>query len=105
MKHDDGDTDETDAKDAPATQRAASVHYGFGLEFELLADGTVRSAYKEGINTGSSAMLRHYPDPAGRTAPGDAPPAGAPGVTVAVVCNAESDAWEPVRRIDAMVRR
>jgi len=103
VKHDDADTEETDEKDAAglsAANRTASVHYGFGLELELRADGTVRSAYKEGINTGSSAMLRHYPGP---TATGGLPPAGAPGVTVAVVCNAESDAWEPVRRIDALV--
>ncbi|MDF9875979.1 serine hydrolase domain-containing protein [Cellulosimicrobium cellulans] len=104
VKHDDGDTDETDEKDAPGADRAASVHYGFGLEFELLADGSVRSAYKEGINTGSSAMLRHYPDPAAPTDATDAlPPAGAPGVTVVVVSNGEAGAWDPVRQIDALV--
>ena len=104
VKHDDGDTDETDEKDAPDAERAASVHYGFGLEFELLADGSVRSAYKEGINTGSSAMLRHYPDPAALTdAPDALPPAGAPGVTVVVVSNGEAGAWDPVRQIDALV--
>ncbi|WP_264030855.1 serine hydrolase domain-containing protein [Cellulosimicrobium sp. SH8] len=102
VKHDDGDTDETDDKDAEGVERAASVHYGFGLEFELLADGSVRSAYKEGINTGSSAMLRHYPD-AGAPAPHGLPPAGAPGVTVVVVSNGEAGAWEPVRRIDALL--
>ncbi|MFJ2517841.1 serine hydrolase domain-containing protein [Cellulosimicrobium cellulans] len=105
VKHDDGDTDETDDKDAEGVERAASVHYGFGLEFELLADGSVRSAYKEGINTGSSAMLRHYPDPVPPTDATDAlPPAGASGVTVVVVSNGESGAWDPVRRIDALVR-
>ncbi|WP_426310374.1 serine hydrolase domain-containing protein [Cellulosimicrobium sp. E-16] len=105
VKHDDGDTDETDDKDAEGVERAASVHYGFGLEFELLADGAVRSAYKEGINTGSSAMLRHYPDPVPPTDTTDAlPPAGAQGVTVVVVSNGEAGAWEPVRRIDALVR-
>ncbi|WP_251151989.1 serine hydrolase domain-containing protein [Cellulosimicrobium sp. Marseille-Q4280] len=106
VKHDDGDTEETDEKtgpDLPPGDRAAEVHYGFGLEFELLADGSVRSAYKEGINTGSSAMLRHYPDPA-PTGSGDLPPAGGPGVTVAVVSNLEGGAWEPVRFIDALVR-
>lgn len=103
VKHDDGDTDETDDKDAEGVERAASVHYGFGLEFELLADGSVRSAYKEGINTGSSAMLRHYPD-AGGSVPDGLPPAGAPGVTVVVVSNGEAGAWDPVRRIDALVR-
>lgn len=102
VKHDDGDTDETDGKDAEGVERAASVHYGFGLEFELLADGSVRSAYKEGINTGSSAMLRHYPD-AGGSVPDGLPPAGAPGVTVVVVSNGEAGAWEPVRRIDALL--
>ena len=105
VKHDDGDTDETDDKDAESVERAASVHYGFGLEFELLADGSVRSAYKEGINTGSSAMLRHYPDPVTPSDGPDAlPPAGAPGVTVVVVSNGEAGAWDPVRRIDALVR-
>ncbi len=103
VKHDDGDTDETDDKDAEGVERAASVHYGFGLEFELLADGSVRSAYKEGINTGSSAMLRHYPD-AGGPVPVGLPPAGGPGVTVVVVSNGEAGAWDPVRRIDALVR-
>ncbi|MFB7888266.1 serine hydrolase domain-containing protein [Cellulosimicrobium cellulans] len=103
VKHDDGDTDETDDKDAEGVERAASVHYGFGLEFELLADGSVRSAYKEGINTGSSAMLRHYPD-AGGPVPDGLPPAGAPGVTVVVVSNGEAGAWGPVRQIDALVR-
>lgn len=104
VKHDDGDTEETDEKDATGAERAASVHYGFGLELELLADGSVRSAYKEGINTGASAMLRHYPAPAPDDAPDALPPAGAPGVTVVVLSNDESGAWEPVRRIDALVR-
>ena len=110
VKHDDADTDETDDKDAPSAERAASVHYGFGLEFELLADGSVRSAYKEGINTGVSAMLRHYPAAGAGVAGGvddgaaALPPAAAPGVTVAVLANDESGAWPPVRWIDALVR-
>ncbi|MBN0038867.1 beta-lactamase family protein [Cellulosimicrobium cellulans] len=105
VEHDDGDTGETDEKDAPEAERAAGVHYGFGLEFELLADGSVRSAYKDGINTGASAILRHYPDPGTSTDGDDAlPPAGAPGVTVVVVSNGESGAWGPVRRIDDLVR-
>ncbi|WP_253181993.1 serine hydrolase domain-containing protein [Cellulosimicrobium cellulans] len=104
VKHDDGDTDETDAKDAADLgdeDRTAEVHYGFGLEFELRADGSVRSAYKEGINTGSSAILRHYPDPAAEGS--DLPAAAAPGTTVVVVSNAEGGAWGPVRRIDELV--
>ncbi|OLT46157.1 serine hydrolase [Cellulosimicrobium sp. CUA-896] len=107
VKHDDGDTDETDEKDAEGLapeDRTAEVHYGFGLEFELRADGSVRSAYKEGINTGASAILRHYPDATTEgTGSTGVPPAAAPGTTVVVVSNAEDGAWEPVRRIDALV--
>ncbi|MBD8079585.1 serine hydrolase domain-containing protein [Cellulosimicrobium arenosum] len=97
VKHDDGDTEETEEKTGPglpAKTRTAEVHYGFGLEFELRADGSVRSAYKEGINTGSSAMLRHYPD---------GPDAASPGTTVVVVSNLEAGAWEPARALDALV--
>ncbi|MBD5785674.1 beta-lactamase family protein [Cellulosimicrobium terreum] len=97
VHHDDGDTDETDEKTGeglPPGSRTAEVRYGFGIEFELLADGGVRSAYKEGINTGSSAMLRHYPD---------GTDASAPGTTVVVVSNLEGGAWEPVRYLDTLV--
>lgn len=75
---------------APGT--AAAVHFGFGLEFEMIADGTVRSFSKDGINTGSSAIVRHYP---GRD--------DEPGVTVAVVSNSEDGAWDPIRRLDALL--
>ncbi len=65
-----------------------SLHYGFGLEFELRADGSIRSFYKDGINAGASAMLRHYPEL---------------NVTVAVVSNSEDGAWAPVRIIDRVI--
>jgi CubicO group peptidase (beta-lactamase class C family) len=71
---------------------AAAVHFAFGLEIEVTADGTVRSFSKDGINTGSSAIVRHYP---GR--------GGAAGVTVAVVSNSEDGAWDPIRRLDALI--
>ncbi len=40
-----------------------SVWYGFGAEFVRDAAGTVRSYYKDGINTGAGGIARHYPDP------------------------------------------
>ncbi|MNW66473.1 hypothetical protein D3C74_449490 [compost metagenome] len=58
----------------------------------MTADGTVRSFSKDGINTGSSAIVRHYP---GRD--------GEPGVTLVVVSNSEDGAWDPIRRLDALI--
>lgn len=40
-----------------------SVWYGFGAEFVRDSAGTVRSYYKDGINTGAGGIARHYPDP------------------------------------------
>lgn len=65
-----------------------SVHYGFGLEFEVLADGSIRSWSKDGVNTGASAILRHYP---------------AQDVTVVVLSNAEDGAWSPIATVDEVV--
>ncbi len=65
-----------------------TVRYGFGLEFEVLADGSIRSLYKDGINTGASAIVRHYP---------------AQDVTVAVVANSEDGVWGPVAEIDTLI--
>lgn len=63
----------------------AELAYGFGLEFEVTPAGELRSFYKEGINTGASAIVRFYP---------------ATGLTVAVLSNSEEGVWEPVRWID-----
>lgn len=65
-----------------------TVRYGFGLEFVVLADGSVRSVTKDGINAGASAVLRHYP---------------ANDVTVALVASSEDGAWGPFRRIDGLL--
>lgn len=73
------------AYDAPAAGGGVAHHVGLGLEHELDADGRVLSSWKEGVNAGSSAMLRHYP---------------AYDVTVALVANSEDAVWEPVRSID-----
>lgn len=61
---------------------------GFGFEFETDADELVRSYWKEGVNVGVSAMLRHYP---------------AVDVTVVVLAVGERAAWKPVEAIDAAV--
>lgn len=71
--------------DNAAAGETAELRYGFGLEFEITSDGTVRSYYKDGINVGSSAIVRHYP---------------VQGITLAVVANSEDGAWEPITLLD-----
>lgn len=61
---------------------------GFGFEFETAADGAVSTYWKEGINAGASGELSHYP---------------AADLTVVVLSNMESGAWEPIRIIDRLV--
>lgn len=71
-----------------AVGEAAEVHYGFGLEFEVAADGHIRSMSKDGINTGASALLRHFPHE---------------DATIAVLSNSEDGAWQPARMVTAVV--
>lgn len=78
--------------DNPEPGATAELHYGFGLEIELDAHGRVRSLYKDGINTGASAIVRHYPA-------GD----GEHGITLAVVANSEDAAWDPARLLDGAI--
>ncbi|WP_293699270.1 serine hydrolase [uncultured Agrococcus sp.] len=78
--------------DAPKPGATAELHYAFGLEIELDADGRVRSLYKDGINTGASAIVRHYPVGGHEQ-----------GITLAVVTNSEDAAWEPVRLLDEAI--
>ena len=73
------------ADDDAGAGETAELAYGFGLEFEVTPAGELRSFYKEGINTGASAIVRFYP---------------ATGLTVAVLSNSEDGAWEPIRWID-----
>lgn len=65
--------------DGPAD--TAELHYAYGLEVEHDQAGRVRSYYKDGINTGASGILRHYPGL---------------DVTVVVLANSEDGAWEPI---------
>ncbi|HEY5880435.1 MAG TPA: serine hydrolase domain-containing protein [Nakamurella sp.] len=65
------------------------IWYGFGLEFDLDADGAVRSYYKDGINAGASAIVRHYPGP---------------DIDVAVLSNSEKGAWPVIDDVHRSVR-
>ncbi|WP_250446508.1 serine hydrolase [Actinotalea sp. C106] len=72
----------------PGPWATAEVHHAWGLEVEVTAQGSVRSLYKDGVNTGSSAILRHYP---------------AQDVTLAVVASSEDAAWGPIGLLDEIV--
>jgi CubicO group peptidase (beta-lactamase class C family) len=60
---------------------------GYGFEVEVVA-GRTRKYWKEGHNHGVSGILRHYPEPE---------------LTVAVLSNLGSGAWEPLELIDDLV--
>lgn len=81
-------TEYTDEFFTPQVEYDEDVKYGFGLEFDLHDDGTVRSYYKDGVNAGASGILRHYP---------------AQGLDVVVLSNAEEGAWDLVLEIDAQL--
>jgi CubicO group peptidase (beta-lactamase class C family) len=70
------------------TKDEHSVHYGFGLEF-MVVDGRVRRYYKDGVNTGASAIIQHYPDA---------------DLDVAIVSTTEDGAWPGLREINKLVR-
>lgn len=69
----------------PQVEHDEETWYGFGLEFDMNEDGTVRSYYKDGINTGASGIVRHYLDE---------------GLDVVVLSNTEEGAWPVIREID-----
>lgn len=64
-----------------------SVYYGFGLSF-LVVEGEVRRYFKEGVNTGASAFLGHYP---------------AHDIDVAIVSSTEGGAWTPPREVTRLL--
>jgi CubicO group peptidase (beta-lactamase class C family) len=76
----------TDEFFTPQVDYDDDVKYGFGLEFDLDDNGSVRSYYKDGVNAGASGILRHYPKS---------------GLDVVVLSNAEEGAWDLVVEIDA----
>jgi CubicO group peptidase (beta-lactamase class C family) len=69
----------------PQVEQDEVTSYGFGLEFDLNDDGTVRSYYKDGVNPGASGILRHYVDEE---------------LDVAVLSNSEEGAWGVVLELD-----
>jgi CubicO group peptidase (beta-lactamase class C family) len=75
----------TDEFFSPQVEHDEATWYGFGLEFDMNDDGTVRSYYKDGINPGASGILRHYLDD---------------GLDVVVLSNSEEGAWEVIQQID-----
>ena len=64
-----------------------TVHYGFGLEF-VVADGQVFRYYKDGVNTGVSAVVQHYPDL---------------DIDLAIVSSTQDGAWPCLREINRLV--
>ena len=69
----------------PQVEHDEGTWYGFGLEFDMNEDGTVRSYYKDGINNGASGIVRHYLDE---------------DIDLVVLSNAEDGAWDVVRQLD-----
>ncbi len=54
----------------------------------MTADGRVRCYQEDGVNVGTSGLLRHYPDH---------------DLTLAILGVGERAVWEPVRVFDAAV--
>lgn len=79
------DREFTDEFFSPQVEHDEATWYGFGLEFDMNEDGTVRSYYKDGINPGASGIVRHYLED---------------GLDVVVLSNSEEGAWEVIREID-----
>jgi CubicO group peptidase (beta-lactamase class C family) len=69
----------------PQVEHDEETWYGFGLEFDMNDDGTVRSYYKDGINPGASGIVRHYLEEE---------------LDVVVLSNSEEGAWPIIREID-----
>jgi CubicO group peptidase (beta-lactamase class C family) len=65
-----------------------TLYLGFGLEFSFDPDGGLLYYEKEGINAGTSAVLRHYPSTA---------------TTLTILSNMENGVWEPRTMIDSLL--
>lgn len=68
--------------------KRGTLYMGHGLEFVFAPDGTLLYYEKEGINAGTSAVLRHYPST---------------GITVTLLSNMEDGVWEPSTHIDGLI--
>ncbi|SDH69316.1 serine hydrolase domain-containing protein [Agrococcus jejuensis] len=65
-----------------------AVHFAFGLELEVRADGSIRSLGKDGVNAGASGIVRHYPDV---------------DATLVVLSCTEDGAWAPIAAADELL--
>jgi len=65
------------------------LYMGHGLEFTFDLEGSLLYYEKEGMNAGTSAVLRHYPST---------------GTTLTMLSNMENGVWEPRTAIDSMLR-
>lgn len=66
-----------------------SHRMGYGLEFEVGADGEVARYWKEGMNVGVSGVLSHWPRL---------------DVTLAILSNRQNGAWAPRTTIETTLR-
>lgn len=64
------------------------VHFGYGLVFYLDETGQVVSYHKEGINTGVSGIIRHFP---------------AQEINVVLLSTLAEGVWEPMAKLHQMV--
>jgi len=79
------DTEYTDEFLTPQVEHEPGTSYGFGLEFDLNDDGSVRSYYKDGIGAGASGIVRHYAEER---------------LDIVVLSNSEDGAWPVIRELD-----
>ncbi|MFJ8913567.1 serine hydrolase domain-containing protein [Amycolatopsis sp. NPDC102389] len=73
----------------PQVLHSSGVRYGFGLEFVLSPDGSVRHYYKDGGNIGVCSLMRHYP---------------AEGLDVAMLSNATYGGGAAIKEIDRVIQ-
>ena len=79
------DKEYTDEFLTPQVEHDPVTWYGFGLEFDLNDDGSVRSYYKDGVGAGASGIVRHYVEDR---------------IDIVVLSNSEEGAWPIIRELD-----
>jgi CubicO group peptidase (beta-lactamase class C family) len=75
--------------DRAVVHAGGTHHYGYAFEFETDRAGRLVSYWKEGVNVGTSGILRHYPSE---------------NVTVVVLAVGADAAWDVVRAVDVRIR-
>ncbi|MGV8876485.1 MAG: serine hydrolase domain-containing protein [Rhodoglobus sp.] len=69
----------------PQVQYDETTRYGFGLEFDMNDDGSVRSYFADGVGPGASGIVRHYVEA---------------DLDIVVLANSEECAWPIIRELD-----